>query len=246
MTEDRWIRRYHPADDAPARLVFLPHAGGSASFFHPFSKALSPDVDVLAVQYPGRQDRFGEAPLTRLPDLADAITQALLPWLDVPVVLFGHSMGATLAYEVGLRLEARGSGPHAVVVSARRAPSRAGDDTKHLLDDNALLAEVANLSGTDPHVLADEELRALVLPALRADYTAVETHTHPDAPPLAAPIHAHAGADDPRVTPEDVRAWAAHTTGGFRLTTHPGGHFYLTERLPDVVAALRKILVITQ
>ncbi|MEV8615218.1 alpha/beta fold hydrolase [Amycolatopsis sp. NPDC051373] len=246
MTEDRWIRRYHPADDAPARLVFLPHAGGSASFFHPFSKALSPDVDVLAVQYPGRQDRFGEPPLTRIPDLADAITQALLPWLDVPVVLFGHSMGATLAYEVGLRLEARGSGPRAVVVSARRAPSRPGDDTRHLLDDNALLAEVANLSGTDPRVLADEELRAVVLPALRADYTAVETHTHPDAPPLVAPIHAHAGADDPRVTPEDVRAWAAHTTGGFDFTTHAGGHFYLTERLPDVVAALRKTLAITQ
>lgn len=109
-----------------------------------------------------------------------------------------------------------------------------------------MLAEVANLSGTDPRVLADEELRALVLPALRADYTAVETHTHPDAPPLAAPIHAHAGADDPRVTPEDVRAWAAHTTGGFDFTTHPGGHFYLTEHLADVVAALRKTLVITQ
>ncbi|WP_326564896.1 alpha/beta fold hydrolase [Amycolatopsis rhabdoformis] len=247
MTDERWIRRYHPADDAPARLVFLPHAGGSASFFHPFSKALSPEADVLTVQYPGRQDRLGEAPLTSVPDLADAITQALLPWFDVPVVFFGHSMGATLAYEVALRLEARGSGPHSVIVSARRAPSLpGGGETVHLLDDNRLLAEISRLSGTDPRVLADEELRALVLPALRADYTAIETHTHPDAPPLAAPIHAHAGADDPRVTPDEVRAWAAHTTGGFTFTTHPGGHFYLTEQLADVVATLRKILAEAQ
>ncbi|MGW4484943.1 thioesterase II family protein [Amycolatopsis sp. NPDC004368] len=247
MSDERWIRRYHPADDAPARLVFLPHAGGSASFFHPFSQALSPAADVLTVQYPGRQDRLGEAALTRVPELADAITQALLPWFDVPVVFFGHSMGATLAYEVALRLEARGSGPHSVVVSARRAPSRPDtSEPVHLRGDDHLIAEVAQLNGTDPRVFEDPELRALVLPALRADYTAIETHTHPDAPPLAAPIHAHAGADDPRVTPDDVRAWAAHTTGGFTFTTHPGGHFYLTERLAHVVAALRETLADAQ
>ncbi|MFI5613359.1 thioesterase II family protein [Amycolatopsis sp. NPDC051903] len=241
MSDDRWIRRYHPADDAPVRLVCLPHAGGAASFFHPFSKELRADADVLAVQYPGRQDRFGEPPFTWIPDLADAVTQALLPWLDVPVVLFGHSMGATLAFEIGLRLEARGSGPQAVVVSARRAPSVRREEAVHRRDDDGLLAEVTKLRGIDPRVLADEELRALVVPALRADYTAVETYAG-SAAELTAPIHAHAGADDPRVTPAEVRAWAAHTTGGFTSTTHPGGHFYLADRPGPVVAALRSTL----
>ncbi|QRP48185.1 thioesterase II family protein [Amycolatopsis sp. FDAARGOS 1241] len=241
MRDDRWIRRYHPADDARARLVCLPHAGGAASFFHPFSKELCGDADVLAVQYPGRQDRFAEPPFTRIPELADAITQALLPWLDVPVVLFGHSMGATVAFEVGLRLEARGSRPHAVVVSARRAPSVRRAEAVHRLDDDGLLAEVTKLGGIDPLVLADEELRALVVPALRADYTAVETYTATTGM-LTAPIHAHAGTNDPRATPDDVRAWAAHTTGGFAFTTHPGGHFYLTERPEPIVAALRSTL----
>ncbi len=237
---DPWLRRFHPADDAPARVVCLPHAGGAAPFFHPMSKALSPTVDVLAVQYPGRQDRMAEPALRTIEELADGVTQALLAWLDLPVVLFGHSMGATLAYEVGLRLESRGTPAEAVVISGRRAPSRLVNEQVHLQDDDGLLSEIEGLAGTDPKVLRDPELRELFLPALRADYTAVETY-RPSPGPLAAPIHAHTGDADPHAPVDDVQAWSSHTTGDFTLTTYPGGHFYLVEHAAALTDALLKL-----
>src|SRR5688572_26153562 len=96
-TDDRWIRRFHPSPEAAARLVCFPHAGGAASFYFPMSEALSPAVEVLAVQYPGRQDRLAEAPLADINALADHITSGLSHLDDRPLALFGHSMGSLVA-----------------------------------------------------------------------------------------------------------------------------------------------------
>src|SRR5688572_31092003 len=106
MTEvDLWVRRFHPADDAETQLLCLSHAGGSASYFFGVSRALAPEVDVLAVQYPGRQDRLREPCLRSIHDLADALVPAIAPLTGRPLAIFGHSLGATLGYEVARRLE---------------------------------------------------------------------------------------------------------------------------------------------
>lgn len=112
-----WIRRYSPVTDARARLLCLPHAGGSAPFYLPFARALAPDVDVLTVQYPGRQDRRHEPCIDSITDLADSLTGEVLPWADRPLAIFGHSMGAMIAFELALRLERQGTQP--LVVSPR-------------------------------------------------------------------------------------------------------------------------------
>ncbi|MED7952021.1 alpha/beta fold hydrolase [Streptomyces sp. BE20] len=239
VTESLWFRRFHPVDAAPARVVIFPHAGGSAGYFLEWSAALSPYADVLAVQYPGRQNRFGEPAVDSLAVLADRAYQALLGWADRPLTLFGHSMGASVAFEVARRFERDGvAGPVRLCVSGSRAPSVPRDSTVHLLDDDGLLAEVGRLGGTDERVLADPEVRELILPSLRGDYTAIETYcAAPDAT-VSLPVTALTGDADPRATLDQVRGWAAHTTGGFDLNVFPGGHFYLADQRAAVVEVL--------
>ncbi|WP_406208057.1 alpha/beta fold hydrolase [Kitasatospora sp. NBC_01560] len=235
----RWMRRFHPAPAADTpRVVLLPHAGGSATFFRPLATALAPRFDVLTVQYPGRQDRRAEPRIEDLAEYADHVHRAL-PTDGRPLALYGHSMGALLAFEVARRLEADGRAPLAVVASGRRAPSVYREDTVHLRDDAGLIAEVRELSATDGSLLADEELVRMILPALRSDYTAVERWVCPPDAVLTAPLLAVTGDADRWTGIEETAAWAAHTTGAFRLEVLGGGHFFIVdhwERLAGLVA----------
>jgi surfactin synthase thioesterase subunit len=237
---DRWIRRFHPAPDAGTRLVCLPHAGGSASFYFPVSRALSPSLDVLAVQYPGRQDRMGEPPVGDLDELADRAFAALSGWLDRPAVLFGHSLGATVGFEVARRMQATGRAPVALVVSARRAPSVQRPETVHLRSDDGLLAELTGLSGTDPRLLGDPDLLRAVLPVLRSDYRAAETYRYRPGPRLTCPVTALTGDEDPKVTLDEARAWGGHTDAGFEFHVFAGGHFYLASHQDAVLDIVRR------
>lgn len=232
---DAWIHRYHPAPDASVRLVCFPYAGGSASYYFAVSRALAPDVDVLAIQYPGRQDRRHEKPIDNLHILADRVAEALTPWDDRPMALFGHSMGASVAFEVAQRLN-----PLALFVSGRSAPSRHESRDVHLRSEDGLVAELRALSATDPALLADAEVLKMILPAVKSDYMAAETYRCAPGARVSAPVTALVGTDDPYASVDSARAWREHTTGQFDLHTFPGGHFYLNaqpERVLDIVRA---------
>jgi surfactin synthase thioesterase subunit len=229
-SREAWVRSFHAADESAAVVLCLPHAGGSASYFYPMSDALSPWVDVRAVQYPGRQDRRAEPCIDSIPLLADAIFVALSEERDDrPLVLFGHSMGATVGFELARRLTAAGRPPAAVLVSARTAPARNVDHGVHRLPDAGVVAELGKLNGTSGVLLEDVELLSMILPAIRADYRAVETyHCAPDVT-VSCPIIALTGDDDPKTSIADAAAWSAHTTSDFELKVFPGGHFYLQD-----------------
>ncbi|GAA1394190.1 alpha/beta fold hydrolase [Kitasatospora putterlickiae] len=245
MTTDResaWLRRFHPAEQARVRLVCLPHAGGSASYFFPLSRCLAPEAEVLAVQYPGRQDRHTEPLFTDLAEPADRIAEALKVWDDLPLALFGHSMGATIGFEVARRLEASGTVPVALFASGRRAPSRVRDEGIHRRPDQEFLAEMVSLGGASEVLLKEPELLRLYLPVVRGDYRAAETYRYQEGPALTCPVFGLTGDRDQQAEIENVAAWAEHTTGAFGLEVFPGGHFYLNDA-PAVTDLVRERLL---
>ncbi|MER5640660.1 alpha/beta fold hydrolase [Kitasatospora sp. NPDC002227] len=236
-----WLRNYHPAPQGRARLICFPHAGGSASYYFPVSAALSPDLDVFAVQYPGRQDRRADPFIDTIDELADVIHLALAPLVrdGRPFAFFGHSMGSVLSFEVARRLEERdGISPAALFASGRRAPHKVREENVHLRDDAGIVKEMSKLGGTDSRVLADPELLDMVLPAIRNDYRAVERYSRGTEAKIGSPVIVLTADDDPRTTVEEARAWDQHTTGPSELHTFDGGHFYLEQHATRVIGVI--------
>lgn len=231
MASTVWFRRFTEAPDGAPRLVCFPHAGGAASWYQPFAQHLHGRAELVAVQYPGRQDRRSEPLVDDIRLLADRIAPLLTR--DRPLHLFGHSMGAMIAFEVALREQ-----PDHLFVSGRRAPQIVRDDRVHRRDDAGLIAEVRRLAGTNARVFDDEELVRMVLPAIRADYRAAETYRYRPGPALTCPLTALTGDTDPKASVNEVEQWRDRTTGPFQLKVFPGGHFFLSDNRSAVAAVV--------
>lgn len=237
MDTARWVRCFHPKPGAEHTLVCFPHAGGAASYYHGLSAALDPDVEMLVIQYPGRENRLFEDPPASVEALADAAARVLRARGVRRPVLFGHSMGAIVAFEAARRLsDAPAEAPAAIVASACAAPSQheeRADRLKGVADegDTAVLARVIGLGGTDLGVAENEELVRLFLPALRADFHALERyHVAPDVT-VPCPVTVCVADGDPDVRAADAGLWGRHTTAGpADVHLFEGDHFYLAAR----------------
>lgn len=240
---DGALRRFTPRPDAAMRLFCFPHGGGGAGSYADWAGALPPAIEPVAVQYPGREDRLDEPVPTGMDGLADALADDIAPFTGRPYALFGHSMGATVAYEVAQRLRARGArAPAHLVASAREAPhdERGGD--VHRGDDEDLRAELARLGATPPEVLDDPELRTMIFGYVRADYRIIETYRPRPLPPLDCPVTMFLGDRDPDLAPAEALGWRRVTRARAELRLFPGDHFYLVPQRAAVLAALRQIL----
>jgi surfactin synthase thioesterase subunit len=233
-----WLRQYGPATPRAVRLICFPHAGGNATFFTPLTARMPADLQVVGVQYPGRQDRHAEPPADTIAELADRIAEVLRPAVT-PMAFFGHSMGSVLAFEVARRLDAAGTPVTKIFVSARCAPSLYPRALANLTDDRAIMTELKQLGGTQSVFFEDDELFQMVLPAIRSDYKAIREYRCQAGVRITPSITALMGDDDPHTTVTDMRAWADHTSGDFTLQVFSGGHFYLTEHLDEIAETLR-------
>jgi pyochelin biosynthetic protein PchC len=236
-----WLRRAHPRPGARTSLLAFPHAGGAASFFHSWGARLPPTVELTAVQYPGRLDRLREPCIDDVQQLADGIVTALRtqawPTPDRRVALLGHSMGAIVAFETALRLEALGIEPVATFLSSHPAPGRRLRNFPTDLTDEALVGDLRRLAATPAALIDKPEVRDVVLAGLRSDYRAVARY-RPSPGRLTAPIVGLVGDDDPDVTPDDMRPWTEVTVGSMTLEVFPGSHFYLMEQRDAVLRVI--------
>jgi surfactin synthase thioesterase subunit len=198
---------------------------------------LADDIELLAIQLPGRENRLRETPLQEMAPLKKELEAVLPHYFDLPMALFGYSFGGTIAFEVAREMTTRGIPPAHLIVGAAVAPQsdRRLNPITHLPDDQFVEAIQKNFGGIPPQLAGHDELLKLVLPALRADMHCIEGYNYQPGDPLPCPITCIGGSEDSVVSMAELGAWQSQTTSTFTHRLFPGGHFFIRERAPQVM-----------
>ena len=224
-----WLAGVKPNPSAKLRLFCFPYAGGGPAIFRTWQSELPQEVEVCPVQLPGRGRRLKEAAYTNVHTLVQELAQGLFPFLGKPFAFFGHSMGASISFELAryLRREHHLM-PRHLFVSGRRAPHMPATHTPiYNLPEPEFIAGLRDLNGTPHEALEQPDLMELMLPLLRADFELSETYTYLNGPLLDCPISIYGGQEDGDVPREYLEAWGELTTGPVSLKIFPGDHFFV-------------------
>jgi medium-chain acyl-[acyl-carrier-protein] hydrolase len=239
LDSGRWFKRFGRGSTATVRLFCFHHAGGTASMYREWPHRLPSWIEPVAVQLPGRADRFRETPYDAMRTLVDALADVIAPQLDRPYACYGLSMGARVAWALAHRLrEQARSLPIALFVASTAAPSWPEVRVGRGLADDDLIGYLRELDGTPPEIFAEPDLLVSLLRTFRADLTLVDSFRLHPARPLDLPIHAFAGADDVEGPPERMRGWGDETSGPFTLDAVAGGHFFAAEGEQQVIRTI--------
>jgi surfactin synthase thioesterase subunit len=232
MTRRSTLLRFPAAGSAQRRLICLPYAGGTAATFRTWPQSLPSDVEVLTARLPGREPPFRDPPLESVAAIVDSLLPAVAEVADLPFAIFGHSMGAAVAFELAVALEA-GIGspqPSLLFVSSRRPPDEPNplQPIHHLPDDEFVTAVRERYNAVPDVVMSEPELLALLLPVLRADIRVFETYRPLTNRAVRCPVHVYGGSDDRLPRPDQLAGWQRVSERPVRVRVFPGDHFYLT------------------
>jgi medium-chain acyl-[acyl-carrier-protein] hydrolase len=236
----KWIVNRVPNPDAELRLICFPYAGGDASVFRDWYKTLPDHLEMLAVQLPGRSNRLFEPAIDCMNTLVRKVHQELLPYLDKPYVLLGHSLGSKIAFELLHQLSIKSEPlPIHYIASGSRAPHlpRARHFI-HNLPDQLFIKEIAKLNGTPDAILKNRELMDLLLPMLRADFCLADTYSPGVRKALEIPVSVFNGKDDYPNSDKQKMYWQQHFTNEVDYQTFKGGHFFINDNQPAYMSAL--------
>jgi medium-chain acyl-[acyl-carrier-protein] hydrolase len=230
-----WLRYNSKGQTATARWFFFHHAGGSASSYARWIKHIPKNVEMLSLELPGRGNRFHEPSPTQWHRIIPPITHSIENLLDLPFIFFGHSMGASIAFEV-CQLLGKHHRPLAkhLFLAGRQAPNRPCDLTSHHLPDDEFIEYLREKQGTPEEVLQDPDLMQLLLPRLRADFQLNDHYQPYQHPRLPIPITVYAGTDEEgeRI---DFADWAKQTSSSFELQYLKGSHFFINDHIPAII-----------
>lgn len=215
-------------DAAAVRLFCFPFAGGGTALYHRWARELSQECQLVPLALPGREGRLAEPAYRRMGPLVDRLAGYLAELVVQPYALYGHSMGAMIAFEVAREFRRRAVPPPIVLfVSASRAPHLPFDEPLHHLPDEEFVDALSGRYGAVADVVRhDRELMELFLPTMKADAELLETYICKPEEPLDCPIEAFGGQYDPVVGKEAIAAWRKQTKNDFRLQLFPGEHFF--------------------
>jgi len=220
-------------------LVCFPHAGGAASVFHGWADRIPRSVELVAVQYAGRQDRGDEEPVADLDVMASLVAAEVEPLFDRQVAFFGHSLGATIAFEVARRLRPRFPTPITrLLVSARKPPAECQPGGEDFRRDEDIRRYLGRVGGPATMVLENEELWQVAVPPLRGDLLMADSYSYTDGAPLTCPITVIAAEDDHGCGLDEMRRWSAHTLGAVDAHLVPGDHYYVNSPPEELFAVL--------
>ena len=237
------------------RLFCLHYAGGGASTYRTWSSHLPQSVEVCRIQLPGRENRLRDPPFTQISPLVEVLAQVIEPYLSLPYALFGHSMGAIVAFELARRIrKVYGLSATHLFVASRRAPHIFSQEAIHRLPDASFIDELRRYDGIPEPLLKEKELMQLLVPTIRADFAINETYVYSPEEPLACPISAFGGLHDPNVSSDYLAPWREHTCGPFSQHMLPGNHFFLQSSkelllqtiADDLTRALRRMGIATE
>jgi medium-chain acyl-[acyl-carrier-protein] hydrolase len=227
-----------PRRDARRRLFCFPHAGVGPSAFRGWADDLPCNAEVCFIQLPGREGRLRETPASSITSLMPALVESVGPLLDLPFAFYGHSLGATIAFELALHLRrALGPQPSHFFVGASPAPQLPWPHPPiRSLPENDFFGALQGRYGALPReVIGDVEMRALVLPILRADVTMIETYAYSPESPLNSDLTVFGGLRDEMVRRHELESWREQTAGRFRLEMLDGDHLFLKSRRAELL-----------
>lgn len=236
-----WFEHLSRGQKPSLRLFCFPHAGGTSESYRSWQRWFPEQIDLCLVHLPGRSKRLREPAFTQTAPLVKAIADRIVPELDVPYALYGHSMGATISFELARELFRRHiTPPQHLFVSGRRAPQcpRTEPITFNLPHDE-FIAELRRLNGTPKEVLENPELLELFMDLLRADFELVDTYEYHPAEPLSCPITVYGGLHDKEVSAETCNAWKEQTSASFDVRMVSGDHFFIRNPIQDFMSAFR-------
>lgn len=232
-------------NDTPRhRLYCFSYAGGSAAQFLSWQDRMDHDVEICAIQLPGRSTRIMEKPYTSFSPLIEALGEVIAGEEMQAFSFFGHSLGALVAFELARRCQRLNlPAPERLIVSGCNAPQRLNPPRHlHTLPDDELIAELKYFNGTPDEVLAHRELMNLLLPAIRADFALVAQYRYQGQGKLGVPIVAFGGKNDPHCSREQIEAWGLETSADFRTQWFEGDHFFINDQKDAVLDNLRHAL----
>lgn len=239
----KWYKNFKPKPEAKIRLFCFHHSGGGASSYYRWLEHISPNIELIAIQLPGREDRFCEPVMSCLEDIIAELSEGFWAYKEKPFYVFGHSLGALVGFEfVKAIRKVYSISPCYLVISAARAP--------HLipcrlplsqLDDETLIEKLKVYDGIDEHILNHRELLNLFLPSLRSDFYLLEKYQYNSSQPFRCDILTMAGSHDKTVSDEDLHAWSAYTKGKFTYLSFPGSHFFIKNHQKRILQIINQI-----